>query len=134
MSSRAIYRASFEQLLYALDATQANTYYHFDAKSALLDLTMRPKSFNLKTCKSKLNFALSLIEEEYTNKKKFILGIMLTVLGLIYSAFCFIYAVMNPWVYNGISCLLGASLGTETLIPFLISMTVLIIGIDNMRI
>jgi len=60
MSSRAIYRVSFEQLLYALDATQANTYYHFDAKSALLDLTMRTKSFNLKTCKSKLNFTLSL--------------------------------------------------------------------------
>lgn len=61
--------------------------------------------------------------------KKFVFGIMLTVIGLIYSTFCFIYAVMNPWDYNGISGLLGAFLGTETLIPFLISMTVLIIGL-----
>lgn len=61
--------------------------------------------------------------------KKFVFGIMLTVIGLIYSAFCFIYAVMNPWNYNGIFGLLGAFLGTETLIPFLISMTVLIVGL-----
>lgn len=61
--------------------------------------------------------------------KKFVFGIMLTVIGLIYSAFCFIYAVMNPWDYNGISGLQGAFLGTETLIPFLVSMTVIIVGL-----
>jgi len=49
MSSRAIYRASFEQLLYALDASQANTYvYHFDAKSALLELDNENKAFQFK--------------------------------------------------------------------------------------
>ena len=38
-----------------------------------------------------------------------------------FSSFCFIYAVMNPWNYNGINGLLGSFLGTQTLVPFIIS-------------
>lgn len=62
--------------------------------------------------------------------KKFIFGMMLVVIGFIISAFCFIYAVMNPWDYNGITGLRGAFLGTHTGTPFIISMITMIIGLS----
>lgn len=61
--------------------------------------------------------------------KKMVCGILLTIIGLVFSAFCFIYAVMNPWSYNGIEGLLGSLLGTNTLIPFIISLVVMVIGL-----
>ncbi len=61
--------------------------------------------------------------------KRFIFGMMLVVIGFIFSAFCFIYAVMNPWNYNGITGLRGAFLGTYTGTPFIISIIILVIGI-----
>lgn len=61
--------------------------------------------------------------------KKFIVGVMLVVIGFIVSAFCFIYAVMNPWDYNGITGLRGAFLGTNTGTPFVISMIIMVIGL-----
>lgn len=61
--------------------------------------------------------------------KRFICGVMLVVIGFIISAFCFIYAVMNPWNYNGITGLRGAFLGTNTGTPFVISITTMVIGL-----
>lgn len=61
--------------------------------------------------------------------KRFIFGIILVVIGFIVSAFCFIYAVMNPWNYNGTSGLRGAFLGTHTGTPFVISMITMVIGL-----
>ena len=39
---------------------------------------------------------------------KLLCGLLLTLVGLVFSSFCFIYAVMNPWNYNGINGLLGS--------------------------
>ena len=61
--------------------------------------------------------------------KKIGCGILLTIIGLVLSAFCFINAVLNPWNYNGIDGLLGSLLGTNTLIPFIISFVVMILGL-----
>ena len=61
--------------------------------------------------------------------KKMIFGLLLTVIGLVFSAFCFIYATIHPWNYNGISGLLGSFLGTDTLIPFILSMIVMLAGL-----
>ncbi|MDF2944609.1 MAG: hypothetical protein K0S01_3467 [Herbinix sp.] len=61
--------------------------------------------------------------------KRFIFGAMLVFIGFIFSAFCFIYAVMNPWDYNGITGLKGAFLGTYTGTPFVISIIILVIGL-----
>ena len=44
---------------------------------------------------------------------------MVTVIGLVFSAFSFIYAALNPWNWNGIDGLLGSFLGTHMLLPFL---------------
>ena len=46
---------------------------------------------------------------------KLLCGLLLTLVGLVFSSFCFIYAVMNPCNYNGINGLLGSFLGTQTL-------------------
>lgn len=32
---------------------------------------------------------------------KLLCGLLLTLVGLVFSLFCFIYAVMNPWNYKG---------------------------------
>ena len=61
--------------------------------------------------------------------KKIVCGILLTIIGLVLSAFCFINAVLNPWNYNGIDGLLGSLLGTKTLIPFIISLIVMVLGL-----
>ena len=41
---------------------------------------------------------------------KLLCGLLLTLVGLVFSSICFIYAVMNPWNYNGINGLLGSFL------------------------
>ena len=51
---------------------------------------------------------------------KLLCGLLLTLVGLVFSSICFIYAVMNPWNYNGINGLLG-SFWYPTLVPFIIS-------------
>ena len=53
--------------------------------------------------------------------KKMLFGALLTVIGLVFSAFSFIWAAANPWNYNGIDGLLGSFLGTGMLAPFIIS-------------
>ncbi|MDY6020470.1 MAG: hypothetical protein SPI70_03515 [Oscillospiraceae bacterium] len=61
--------------------------------------------------------------------KKMVVGVLLSVIGLVFSAFAFIYAALNPWNYNGITGLLGSFLGTHMLIPFIISTLVMLAGL-----
>lgn len=63
-------------------------------------------------------------------KPKMICGLLLTLIGLVFSAFCLIYAVMNPVVYNGMEGLLWNFIGTDTLIPFIIAMVVMCAGLS----
>ena len=60
---------------------------------------------------------------------KMIFGVMVTVIGLVFSAFSFIYAALNPWNWNGIDGLLGSFLGTHMLLPFLIGTAAMIAGL-----
>ena len=60
---------------------------------------------------------------------KMLFGVLITTIGLVFSAFSFIYAAMNPWEWNGIGGLLGSFLGTHMLIPFIIGMLIMIVGI-----
>lgn len=60
---------------------------------------------------------------------KMVFGVLITVIGLVFSAFSFIYAALNPWNWNGIDGLLGSFLGTHMLIPFIIGTVVMIAGL-----
>ena len=60
---------------------------------------------------------------------KMVFGVLVTVIGLVFSAFSFIYAALNPWNWNGIGGLLGSFLGTHMLIPFIIGMGIMIAGL-----
>ena len=60
---------------------------------------------------------------------KMIFGALVTIIGLVFSGFSFIYAALNPWNYNGIDGLLGSFLGTHMLIPFILGMIILVIGL-----
>lgn len=61
--------------------------------------------------------------------KKMLCGVLLTLIGLVFSAFCFINAVLNPWRYNGIDGLLGAFMGQGTLAPFILALAVMVAGL-----
>ena len=61
--------------------------------------------------------------------KKMICGVLVTVIGLAFSMFTLAYAAMNPWDYNGIDGLLGSLLGTQMLMPLMLSMTVMLAGL-----
>lgn len=61
--------------------------------------------------------------------KKMIFAIALTTIGLIFTAFSFIWAAINPCDYNGITGLYGAFLGADMLLPFIISLVVMISGV-----
>lgn len=61
--------------------------------------------------------------------KKMVCGILLTMIGLVFSAVCLTNAVLNPWNYNGMEGLLGSLLGTNTLVPFIISLVVMALGL-----
>lgn len=60
---------------------------------------------------------------------KLVCGILLTVIGLVYSAVCFARALWTPWTYNGIGGLLGSLLGTGVLCPFVLSLLVMGLGL-----
>ena len=60
--------------------------------------------------------------------KKFVFGGMLAVIGLVFAAICFVHALCNPCNYNGIDGLMGAFLGANTLIPFVLSLLVMTAG------
>ncbi len=62
-----------------------------------------------------------------TNKMMF--GVLITVIGLVFAAFSFIYAAITPWSWNGIDGLLGSFLGTHMLIPFIIGVVVMTVGL-----
>ena len=62
--------------------------------------------------------------------KRSVFGILLTIIGLIFAAFSFIYAAMNPWNYNGIGGLRGSFLGTNMTMPFVVGLIVMIIGLS----
>lgn len=60
---------------------------------------------------------------------KMICGVLVTLIGLVFSAFSFIYAALNPWSWNGIDGLLGSFLGTHMLVPFILSTAVMLAGL-----
>ena len=62
-----------------------------------------------------------------TNKMMF--GVLITVVGMVFAAFSYMYAVMNPWTWNSFDGLLGSFLGTGTLIPFVIGLIVMTVGL-----
>lgn len=61
--------------------------------------------------------------------KKFVFGILIFLLGLVMMILNYIYAMINPWDYNGITGILGSLLGTNTLGTFIISIIVIIFGL-----
>ena len=67
--------------------------------------------------------------EAFPVDKKMICGVLLTVIGLVFSAFCFIWAVAHPCIYNGIGGLVGALLYAGILIPFLLALAVMGAGV-----
>lgn len=67
--------------------------------------------------------------KERNNLKKFLFGILVSLVGLIFSSFSFMYAIMNPGIYNGTDGLLGSLICTDLLYPFIISIIVMLIGL-----
>lgn len=61
--------------------------------------------------------------------KKFSFGLLVSVIGLIFSAFSFMYAIIHPGIYNGTSGLTGALLCANLQLPFIISTIVMLIGL-----
>ncbi|HIR68658.1 MAG: hypothetical protein ACLUGG_04880 [Oscillospiraceae bacterium] len=61
--------------------------------------------------------------------KKMIFGLLLTLVGMAFSLFCFIQAATHPWDYNGIDGLWGSFLGTGMLFPFILAMAVMCGGL-----
>ena len=62
--------------------------------------------------------------------KKFICGIILCIIGFMFAFVCFIRTLYKPFYYNGREGLLASFLGNNTLLPFIISMLVLIAGVS----
>ena len=61
--------------------------------------------------------------------KRLMFGIMLTLVGLSYSLVCFATAVSNPWRAADTAGLTGVFLGSGTMFPFLLSLTILLTGL-----
>lgn len=81
-----------------------------------------------------LNVTITNISEqmkggEIAMNARMVFGVLLTIIGLVYSSFSFIYAAMNPYIWNGIDGLLGSFLGTHMLIPFVIGIAVMLVGL-----
>ena len=74
-----------------------------------------------------INF--NLLGGDFMISNKMLFGVLITIIGLVFSAFSFIYAAMNPWEWNGIGGLWGSFLGTHMMIPFIIGMLIMIVGI-----
>ena len=51
--------------------------------------------------------------------KRMVFGILLTFVGLLFFAFCFIHAILNPVTFNDV----------EGLVPFILSFAVICIGL-----
>lgn len=60
---------------------------------------------------------------------KMILGFLITLIGLVFSAGSFFYAVANPMTYNLIGGPLGSLLGRGVMVPFISGTAVMIAGL-----
>ena len=61
--------------------------------------------------------------------QKIIFGMLLTFIATLFALCTFIIAALQPWNYNGIGGLLGSFLGTHMLVPFIISMSIMCLGL-----
>jgi len=61
--------------------------------------------------------------------KKFILGLIVFLLGAVISVFNYIDAVLNPYSYNGIEGLYAAFLGRGTLPMTIIFVIIMLVGL-----
>ncbi len=61
--------------------------------------------------------------------KKTVCGVLVTVIGLVFSVVCLVYAMQHPWNYKGIDGLMGSLLGTKMLIPLILSFIVMLSGL-----
>ena len=61
--------------------------------------------------------------------KRFIFGAFVFWGGLIFLAFSFMYAIMNPAIYNGIDGFIGSLKYHDLIIPFIISLGATLVGI-----
>ncbi|MCC3866242.1 hypothetical protein K0040_18500 [Terrisporobacter petrolearius] len=61
--------------------------------------------------------------------KRFLFGVIISFLGIVFFAFCFAYAIINPGVYDNIEGLIGSLLVNDLMIPFIISFIILVVGL-----
>lgn len=61
--------------------------------------------------------------------KKFLFGMLISTIGLLFTTICFVYSVIKPGIYNEIGGLLGSLLVNHMLMPFIISLIILLIGL-----
>ena len=62
--------------------------------------------------------------------KRFLFGLLLSLVGLSSSLFCFIWAVPEPWHYRGIDGIIGSLLGNELFAPFLVFSLLMLLGMS----
>lgn len=62
--------------------------------------------------------------------KKMICGILLVIIGVSFSVVCLIYAALNPTIYNHSSGLVATLLGTDMLLPLIISLLIMFSGLS----
>mgnify|MGYP003310170087 CR=1 FL=1 len=60
---------------------------------------------------------------------KMIFGALLTLIGLTFSGFSFIYAALNPWNIDGTEGLLVSLMGTNMWLLLLVAMIIMISGL-----
>lgn len=60
---------------------------------------------------------------------KMIFGALLTLIGLTFSGFSFLYATLNPWNIDGIGGLLVSLMGTNMWLLLLVAMIIMISGL-----
>lgn len=61
--------------------------------------------------------------------KKMICGILLVIIGVVFSAVCLIFAALNPTTYKLSSGLLATLLGTDMFFPLIGSLFIMILGL-----
>lgn len=61
--------------------------------------------------------------------KRFLFGLLLSIIGLFYSLFCFIWSVKEPWHYRGVDGILGALLGNNLLTPYVVFSLLMLLGL-----
>ena len=61
--------------------------------------------------------------------KRFLFGLLLSLIGHSYSLFCFIWAVKEPWIHRGFDGIIGSMLGHEVLAHFLLFTLLMLFGL-----